>query len=59
MQKLERARRRLRIVDDPDVEEASHMDHLRGAMATFPNLHEVNEAYHRLKKAYEQADGDE
>ncbi|MFB6183224.1 MAG: 2Fe-2S iron-sulfur cluster-binding protein [Haloarculaceae archaeon] len=41
------ARKQLAQVEDVDVD-ADHLDHLRGAMAQFPNLHRVNEAYHRL-----------
>lgn len=49
-EQMRMARRKLNTVDGVDVYDADHMDHLRGAMAHFPNLHEVSEAYYRTEE---------
>ncbi|MFB6183494.1 MAG: 2Fe-2S iron-sulfur cluster-binding protein [Haloarculaceae archaeon] len=47
LDQLREARRKLRTVSEVDPHEEEHLDHLRGAMGIFPNLHEMYEAYHR------------
>lgn len=47
VESMKKARRKLRTVDDVDIHEKEHMDHMRGAMGIFPNLHEISEAYYR------------
>jgi len=49
-ERLRTAQRKLNAVDGVDVYDADHMDHLRGAMAHFPNLHEIREAYRRVEE---------
>lgn len=42
------ASKELDDVEEVDLD-ADHLDHLRGAMALFPNLHRVSEAYYRTE----------
>jgi ferredoxin len=49
-ERLRTARRKLNVLDDVDVHDADHLDHMRGALARFPNLHEVSEAYCRVEE---------